>query len=128
MTSRSAEAKRMKGDGYEPVLNEVALVSSETTRKPHRATQKAKLKDLVRYNLQSVRGYLLKEDFQQLWNYESTTWAAQVRQLDHWCRQVMRSRDRTDEESCQNFTLHRDLHPQLFSRSERVLQWCNRGS
>ena len=29
---RSAEAKRMKGDGYEPVLNEVALVSSETTR------------------------------------------------------------------------------------------------
>jgi hypothetical protein len=31
---------------------------------------------LARYNLQSVRAYLLKEDFQQLWNYESTAWVA----------------------------------------------------
>ena len=45
-------------------------------------SQKLKLKDLVRYNLQSVRAYLLKEDFQQLWNYESTTWAAKF--LDQW--------------------------------------------
>ena len=52
--------------------------------------QKLKLRDLVRYNLQSVRAYLLKEDFQQLWNYESSAWAAKF--LDHWCRQVMRSK------------------------------------
>ena len=52
--------------------------------------QKVKLKDLVCYNLQSVRAYLLKEDLQQLWNYKSTAWAAKF--LDQWCRQVMRSR------------------------------------
>ena len=42
-----------------------------------------KLRDLLRYNLQSVRAYLLKEDFQQFWDYESPTWAAKF--LDQWC-------------------------------------------
>ena len=30
---------------------------------------------MLRYNLKSVRAYLLKEDFQQLWTYQSPTWA-----------------------------------------------------
>src|SRR6195256_6797009 len=68
---RSAEAKRMKGDGYEPVLTKSRWC---LLKRPENLTenQKVKLKDLVRYNLQSVRAYLLKEDFQQLWNYNST--------------------------------------------------------
>jgi transposase len=37
-----------------------------------------------------VRAYLLKEDFQQFWEYNSPTWAAKF--LDGWCGQVMRSR------------------------------------
>jgi len=41
-------------------------------------------------NLQSVRAYLFKADLQQLWNYESTAWAAKF--LDEWRRQVMHSR------------------------------------
>src|SRR5258707_11444806 len=36
--------------------------------------------------------------------------------------------DRADEESRQNFTRPPRTHPQLFSRSERVLQRRNRGS
>ena len=35
----------------------------------------ALLRDLLRYNLKSVRAYLLKEDFQQFWDYTSPTWA-----------------------------------------------------
>ena len=45
---------------------------------------------LLRYNLKTVRAYLLKEAFQQLWDYNSPAWAGKF--LDDWCRQVMRSR------------------------------------
>jgi transposase len=38
------------------------------------AQQKFRLRDLLRYNLQTVRAYLLKEDFQQFWEYNSPTW------------------------------------------------------
>ena len=51
--------------------------------------QRFRLRDLLRYNLQTVRAYLLKEDFQQFWDYESPTWAGKF--LDDWCRQAMRS-------------------------------------
>ncbi len=64
---RSAEAKRMVRDGYEPVLTKSRWC---LLKRPENLTapQKLKLKDLVGYNLQRVRAYLLKEDFQQLWN------------------------------------------------------------
>src|ERR1019366_6229407 len=64
---RAAEARRMKGDGYEPVLTKSRWC---LLKRPANLTanHKVKLQDLVRYNLQSVRAYLLKEDFQQLWN------------------------------------------------------------
>jgi transposase len=42
------------------------------------------------YNLKTVRAYLLKEAFQQLWDYNSPAWAGKF--LDDWCRQVVRSR------------------------------------
>jgi hypothetical protein len=35
-----------------------------------------RLRDLLRYNLKTVRAYLLKEAFQQLWDYNSPAWAA----------------------------------------------------
>jgi transposase len=66
-----------------------------------------KLKDLVRYNLQSVRAYLLKEDFRHLWNYESTTWAGKF--LDQWSRQVMRSRIEPLNKVARTLRAHREL-------------------
>ena len=51
--------------------------------------QRFRLRDLLRYNLKTVRAYLLKETFQQLWDYASPTGAGKF--LDE-CRQVMRSR------------------------------------
>ena len=57
---RSAEARRMKGDGYEPVLTKSR---SCLLKRPENLTakQKLKLRDLVRYNLRSVRAYLLDD-------------------------------------------------------------------
>jgi transposase len=103
---RAAEARRMKGDGYEPVLTKSRWC---LLKRPENltATQKVKLKDLVRYNLQSVRAYLLKEDFQQLWTYESTAWAAKF--LDHWCGQVMRSRIEPLKTVAKTLRAHREL-------------------
>jgi transposase len=103
---RAAEARRMKGDGYEPVLTKSRWC---LLKRPENLTgnQKVKLKDLVRYNLQSVRAYLLKEDFQQLWNYQSTAWAAKF--LDQWCRQVMRSRIEPMKKVATTLRAHREL-------------------
>ena len=38
--------------------------------------QSFRLRDILRYNLKTVRAYLLKEAFQQLWDYNSPAWAA----------------------------------------------------
>jgi transposase len=103
---RAAEARRMKRDGYEPVLTKSRWC---LLKRPENLTanQKVKLKDLVRYNLQSVRAYLLKEDFRHLWNYESTTWAGKF--LDRWCRQVMRSRIAPLKKVARTLRAHREL-------------------
>ena len=50
--------------------------------------QRFRLRDLLRYNLKTVRAYLLKEAFQQLWDYNSPTWAGKF--LDE-----MRARSRS---------------------------------
>jgi transposase len=86
---RSAEARRMASDGYEPLLKKSRWC---LLKRPENLTknQKVKLRDLLRYNLQSVRAYLLKEDFDQFWDYVSPAWAGKF--LDEWCHQAMRSR------------------------------------
>ena len=103
---RSGEAKKMQREGYEPVL-----VKSRwcLLKRPENLTEKQqlKLKDLVRYNLQSVRAYLFKEDFQQLWNYQSAAWAGKF--LDQWCGQVMRSRIEPLKKVAKTIRAHREL-------------------
>jgi transposase len=43
--------------------------------------QHFRLRDLLRYNLKTIRAYLLKEAFQQLWDYNSPTWAGKFLDL-----------------------------------------------
>ena len=52
--------------------------------------QTVKLKEVLKYNLQTVRAYLQREDFQRFWEYRSPYWAACF--LVEWCERVMRSR------------------------------------
>ena len=49
-----------------------------------------KLSELLRYNLQSVRSYLLREDFQRFWEYQRPNWAGRF--LDQWCTRTMRAK------------------------------------
>jgi transposase len=86
---RAAEAKRLKRDGYEQVLKHSRWC---LLKRKENLTEKqtVKLKELLKYNLQAVRAYLQKEDFQRFWEYRSPYWAAHF--LNEWCARVKRSR------------------------------------
>lgn len=86
---RAGEARRMKHDGYEPVLKHSRWC---LLKRPENLTdrQTVKLHELLKYNLRAVRAYLHREDFQRFWEYQSPAWAGKF--LDEWCGRVMRSR------------------------------------
>ena len=78
---RAAEARRLAQDGCQPLLKKTRWCVLK--RKANlTSAQRFRLRDLLRYNLKTVRAYLLKEDFQQFWEYNSPTWAAKF--LDDW--------------------------------------------
>ena len=103
---RAAEARRLVQDGYEPVLKKSRWC---LLKRPENLTdhQRVKLRDVLRYNLASVRAYLLKESFQSFWDYESPTWAGKF--LDQWTMQVMRSRIEPMKKFARTMRAHREL-------------------
>ena len=103
---RAAEARRLIQDGYQPVLKKTRWCVLK--RKANlTTTQRFRLRELLRYNLKTVRAYLLKEDFQQFWDYNSPTWAAKF--LDDWCSQAMRSRIEPMKKVAKTLRGHREL-------------------
>jgi transposase len=103
---RAGESRRMAGEGLEPVLKKSRwlLLKREENLK---VEQRFRLRDLLRYNLKTVRAYLLKEAFQQLWDYNSPAWAGRF--LDEWCRHVMRSRIEPMKKIARSLREHRQL-------------------
>lgn len=103
---RAGEARQMKADGYEPLLTNTRWV---LLKKPENLTDKQdiKLRELLSYNLRSVRSYLLKEQFQQLWTYTSPYWAGKF--LDRWCTKTMRSKIEPMKKVARQMRKHRPL-------------------
>jgi transposase len=103
---RAAEYRRMAQARFEPVLKKSRWC---LLKRPENLTskQKIRLRDLLRFNLKTVRAYLLKEKFQQLWEYDSVTWAGKL--LDQWCRQTMRSRIEPMKKIARTLRKHRSL-------------------
>lgn len=103
---RAVEARRLAQDGYEPVLKHSRWC---ILKRPENLTEKqtVKLTELLKYNLQSVRGYLQREDFQRFWEYRSPTWAKKF--LDEWCRRVMCSRIEPMKKVARTLRKHQDL-------------------
>ena len=83
---RAQEARELKAQGYEPVLTKSRWL---LLKRPENLTeqQESKLSELLRYNLRSIRSYLLKEEFQFFWAYQSPYWAGQF--MDKWCTKTM---------------------------------------
>jgi len=103
---RAGESRRMAQAGLEPVLKKTRWCLLK--RKENlTGKQKFRLRDLLRYNLKTVRAYLLKEEFQQLWDYDSAAWAGKF--LDEWCRQTMRSRIEPMKKIARSLRKHREL-------------------
>jgi len=86
---RAGEARRLKADGYEHILKHSRWCLLKR-RENLTDKQTVKLQEVLKYNLQTVRAYLQREDFQRFWDYRSPYWAACF--LVEWCGRVMRSR------------------------------------
>ena len=103
---RASEARRMVREGYEPLLKKKRWC---LLKRPENLTnnQRTSLRELLGYNLKSVRAYLLKEEFQLFWGYTSPAWAAKF--LDAWCARAMRSRIEPVKKFARTVRAHRDL-------------------
>lgn len=107
---RASEVKQLLREGYEPILTGARWV---LIKRPENQTAKqaAKLKELLQYNLKSVRSHLMKEDFQRFWDYASPVWAGKF--LDDWCTRAMRSK----------IDPMKKIARMLRSKRELVLNW-----
>ncbi|MFH1157627.1 MAG: ISL3 family transposase [Pseudomonadota bacterium] len=103
---RANEHRCMKAAGCEPLLTKarwLLLKRAENLTEE----QEPKLRELLRYNLQSIRAYLLKEEFQTLWTYVSPSWAGQF--IDRWTGRVMRSRIEPLKKEARTIRRHKAL-------------------
>jgi transposase len=84
---RRQEVRKLKESGGKNVLirsrwlllkNKVNLDNDQVVR----------MAELLKTNLNSVRAYLMREDFQRFWSYKSATWAEKF--LNDWNRRTMR--------------------------------------
>jgi transposase len=121
---RAGEARQLKADGYEEVLKHSRW---SLLKRPENLTEKqeAKLKDLLRYNLKSVRAYLLKEDLQPLWTYVSPAWAEKY--LDRWCTRAMRSKLEPMKKVARTLRRHRPLILNWFKARGEIFAGATEG-
>ena len=103
---RAEETKRLKRDGDEPVRMKSRWC---LLKRPEDLTdeQTVRLSELLKYNLPTVRAYLLREDFQRSWEYRGPSWAGKF--LDEWTRRVMRSRLEPMKKVARTLRNHRPL-------------------
>jgi transposase len=113
---RAEEARTMKAAGHQ-ILKHTRWCLLKR-RENLTEEQHIRLRDLLYYNLRTVRAYLLKEDFQQFWDYNSPTWAGKF--LDDWCRQTMRSRIEPMKKIVRMLRSHRDLILNYFKARELI--------
>lgn len=103
---RASEARRLATAGRRPLLKHSRWC---LLKRPGNLSswQRGRLRELVRCNLRTVRAYLLKEDFQQLWDYRSVAWAGKF--MDRWCTAALRSRIKPMKSVARMIRRHREL-------------------
>jgi len=103
---RAKEARELARRGYQPVLKHSRWCFLKR-RENLTVDQKRKLKDVLRYDLRSVRAYLLKEAFDGVWTYRTPCWAEWF--LDRWCKRAMRSRLQPLKKFAKTLRAHKPL-------------------
>lgn len=114
---RAQEARRLKEQGYEPVLKNTRWC---LLKRPEKQSdrQRSRLADLLQYNLRTVRAYLLKAELDFFWKYKSPYWAGRF--LDRWCTQVMRSRIEPMKKVARSLRNHRPLILNWFRARKQI--------
>jgi transposase len=103
---RASEARQLAREGYQPILKHTRWCFLKR-RENLTATQHDKLRDVLRYDLRSVRAYLLKVSLDAFWQYTSSAWAGWF--LDTWCTRALRSRLEPMKKIARTLRGHRDL-------------------
>jgi len=83
---RRNEAQKLRAKGDKATLKHtrwVLLKRKENLTGP----QFCRLKELLKDNTETLRGHLLKEQFQGFWSHKSTVWAGKF--LDHWISEAV---------------------------------------
>jgi transposase len=114
---RAKEARQLNARGFEPVLKRTRWCF---LKRPENLTdpQAQKLKDVLQYDLKTVRAYLLKESFDAFWTYTSPYWAGWY--LDRWCTRAMRSRLEPIKAFVRTLRNHRPLLMNWFKAKKEI--------
>lgn len=103
---RAEESRKLKSDGFEPILKNSRWCLLKR-RENLTENQTVKLKELLKYNLKTVKSYLMKEDFQRFWKFKSTGWARRF--LREWCDRTMRSKIEPMKQVAKMLRKHEEL-------------------
>lgn len=102
---RAEEARTLKEQGWDVLKHSRWLLLRR--RKRLTGKQRFKLHQILRWDLRTVRAYILVEGLQAMWKYRSPTYAGRF--MDAWCRQAMRSRLEPVKKVARSLREHREL-------------------
>jgi transposase len=121
---RASEARALQAKGYQPILKHTrwCFLKRQENLTGKQAT---KLDDVLRYDLRTVRAYLLKESLEAFWTYTSPHWAGWF--LDQWCDRAMRSRLEPIKKFARTMRRHRPLLLNWFRAKKEISSGCVEG-
>lgn len=101
---RAEEARQLRAEGWDVLKRSRWLL----LRRRRRLTgkQRYRLREILQWDLRTVRAYLLVEGLGALWEYTSAHWAGRF--LDAWCRRAMRSRLEPIKKVARSLRQHRE--------------------
>lgn len=114
---RAEEVRKLHDKGEEPTLKKSRWIF---LKRPKNLTEKQdqKLADLLKQNLKTVKSYLLKEDFQRLWDYVSPVWAGKF--IDQWTKKVMYSNIEPMKKIAKMIRKHKPLILNWFKAKKQI--------
>jgi transposase len=102
---RAEEARELRESGWDVLKRSRWLLLRR--RKRLSGKQRFQLRQILQWDLRTVRAYILVEGLQAMWEYRSPTHAGRF--LDAWCRQAMRSRLEPVKKVARSLRQHREL-------------------
>lgn len=102
---RAQEARQLAQEGWQVLKKSRWLLLRR--RKRLNGKQRYRLRQILQWDLRTVRAYILVDCLQALWEYRSPSYAGKF--LDAWCRQALRSRLEPIKKVARSLRGHREL-------------------